>query len=155
MQSSDFNKYFDAVPIIKKHFIGVFSIDTLPRNIKFRKFCICNTDFQSGNGKHWICFVKTSKNCIELFDSLGVDEERKQLITKFAQFNTQEIIFNETQFQSNTSSTCGLFVLYFLFERFFNLDITFENLLIDIFDTNQPKNEEKVIQFCEQILSNN
>ena len=99
-----------------------------------------------------MCFARTSKTCIELFDSLGIDEEKKSLITRFAKFNVNEIIFNETQFQSNTSSTCGLFVLYFIFERFFNLDVTFEDLLIDIFDINLAKNEETVKDFCEQIL---
>ena len=152
MQSSDFNKYFEAVPIIKKHFIGVFSIDTLPKKIQLKSFCICNTDIQSGNGKHWICFVRSSKTSIELFDSLGVDAEKKSLVTKFAKFNVNEIIFNETQFQSSLSTTCGMFVLYFVFERFFNLDIAFDDLLFDIFDENLDKNEETVKKFCEQTI---
>jgi hypothetical protein len=155
MQSSEFQKYFDSSPVLKNHFIGVFSIDTLPKVIKYRKFCICNTDVQSGNGKHWICFVRTCKNSIELFDSLGIDDEKKSLISRFCKFKVNEIVFNETQFQANFTSTCGLFVLYFIFERLFNLDFSFDEILNDIFDEDLMKNEEKVTQFCENILNDN
>ena len=154
MQSSEIQKYFDCAPILNNHFIGVFSIDTLPKVLKYRKFCICNTDIQTGNGKHWICFVRTHKKSIELFDSLGVDEGKKKLIKEFCKFNIKEIVFNETQFQSSFSDTCGLFVLYFLFERIFNLDISFEDLLHDIFNEDLLKNEKKVKDYCEDILLN-
>ena len=155
MQSSEFQKYIDSTPVLKKHYIGVFSIDTLPKIIKYRKFCICNTDVQSGNGKHWICFVRTSKNSIELFDSLGIDDEKKNLIIRFCKFNIKEIVFNETPFQATFSDTCGLYVLYFLFERLFNLDLSFDDLLNDIFNEDVLKNEKTVQDFCEHILLNN
>jgi hypothetical protein len=156
MQSSDFQKYFECAPILKNHFIGIFSIDTLPKTIKYRQFCICNTDVQSGNGKHWICFVRSNKNSIELFDSLGIDAQKKNLIENFCKFKrVKELIFNETQFQSSFSDTCGLFVLYFLFERLFNLDISFDDLLEDIFDENVLINEKEVQDFCKNILLNN
>ena len=152
MQSSEFNNYFNTFPHLKNHFIGVFSINTLPKSIKYRKFCICNTDVQSGNGKHWICFIRTDKNSIELFDSLGIDSEKKLLISKYCKFQVKEIIYNETQFQADFSDTCGLFVLYFLIERIFNLDLSFHDLLRDIFDEDVLKNEKKVIEFCDSVL---
>jgi hypothetical protein len=155
MQSSEFEKYFNCIPILKNHFIGIFSIDTLPKVIKYRQFCICNTDVQSGNGKHWICFVRTNKNSIELFDSLGVDENKKNLIKNFCKFRIKELIFNETQFQANFSDTCGLFVLYFLIERLFNLDISFDDLLEEIFYEDLLRNENQVKDFCDNILINN
>jgi hypothetical protein len=154
MHSSEFEKKFESTPILKNHFVGVFSIDTIPKTLKYRKFCICNTDLQTGSGKHWICFVRNHKHSIELFDSLGIDEEKKSLIKKYCKFNTKEIIFNETQFQANFSDTCGLFVLYFLYERFFNLDISFEDLINDIFVEDVVENEKKVKEFCNDILLN-
>jgi hypothetical protein len=155
MQSSEFQKYFDCAPVLKDHFIGVFSIDTLPKTIKYRQFCICNTDVQSGSGKHWICFLRSHKNSIELFDSLGVDEQKKTLIKTFCKFRVKELIFNESQFQSSFSDTCGLFVIYFLFERLFNLDISFEDLLEEIFHADLLMNENQVKDFCDHILVNN
>jgi hypothetical protein len=152
MQSSEFINYFKSFPNVKNHFLGVFSINTLPKSIKHRKFCICNTDVESGNGKHWICFVRSNKDTIELFDSLGIDDEKKKLITKYCTFNAKEIIFNETQFQADFSETCGLFVIYFLIERIFNFDLTFEELLHDIFYDDKLKNEKKVIEFCSEII---
>ena len=62
------------------------------------------------------------------------------------------IEYNESAFQKETTESCGLFVLYFLFERLFNLDLTFDKLLEDIFEKNLDKNEKKVIEFCENIL---
>ena len=67
MQGSEFYEYINLFPEFKKHFKGVFSIDTLPKSLGYRKFLICNTDFQSGDGKHWLCFFQTEKNAIEVF----------------------------------------------------------------------------------------
>jgi len=55
-------------------------------------------------------------------------------------------------FQSNLTDTCGKFVLYFVFERFYNQDIDFQNLLDEIFDKNIEANELKVNKFYEELL---
>jgi hypothetical protein len=116
MQGSEFQTYFDKFPNLKKKFSGVFSIDTLPKRLKDRTFCICNTDTHNGVGKHWICFIKVEK-IVECFDSLGISSEKKTLLKEFCHFNAKRINFNETQFQKNDSSTCGLFCIYFIIER--------------------------------------
>ena len=97
--------------------------------------------------------MRSHKDYIELFDSLGIDEEKHSLITNYCKFRTKKIIFNEDQFQDSTSDSCGYFVLYFVFERMHNLDLSFEDLLEDIFNHNHIENEEKVKQFCEEILT--
>jgi hypothetical protein len=117
MQGSEFEIYFEKFPELKKHFLGVFSIDTLPKKIKNRTFCICNTDVHNGLGKHWICFLKSDKSTIECFDSLGISADKKELLLKFCKFNAKHLHFNLTQFQENDSSTCGLFCIYFVLER--------------------------------------
>jgi hypothetical protein len=61
MQSSDFEKYFDTFPQLKKHFKGIFSINTLPKSLKFRDFLICNTDISTGPGIHWFFILKINK----------------------------------------------------------------------------------------------
>ena len=131
---------------------GYFS-DTLPKTIKYRHFCICNTDVKSGEGKHWICFVRNHKNNVELFDSLGVDSEKSLLLKKYCKFRVNKLVFNETAFQDRTSDTCGKFVLYFAIERMHNLDLSFEDLLHELFDDQISKNEEKVKTFCDSVLN--
>ena len=151
MQGHEFYDYFHKTPILKKNFKGVFAINTIPKNLKYRHFCICNTDKNNGSGIHWFCFVRTSKETIECFDSLGVNDEKKQTLKSSCKFKgIKEMIFNETQFQSDVSDTCGLFSIYFIVERMFNLDLSFEEILSDIFDPeNHLENENKVKEFYE------
>ena len=126
--------------------------DTLPKTIRLRQFCFCNTDTQSGKGKHWLCFIRSHKNYIELFDSLGINSEKNLLIKNYCKFNVKEIVFNESQFQESTTNSCGLYVLYFAIERMHNLDMSFEEILEEIFESNLKDNEQKVKQFCEDII---
>ncbi len=117
MQGTEFSTYFEKFPELKKHFIGVFSIDTLPKTIKYRTFCICNTDTQNGSGKHWICFVKSNNFSVECFDSLGISSEKQNLLQQYCNFKARHLNFNITQFQKIDSITCGLFCIYFIIER--------------------------------------
>jgi hypothetical protein len=156
MQGSDFQQYFDKYSFLQKHFLGIFAIDTIPRILKNRQFCICNTDTSDGKGIHWFCFIRTSKTTIECFDSLGVNYQKKKILQENCKFrNVTNIHFNETIFQKNDSNSCGLFTIYFIIERMFNLDIEFEELLEDIFSEDLNSNEEKVLKFCKDILIDN
>jgi hypothetical protein len=152
MQGFEFITYFEKFPELRKQFIGVFSIDTLPKIIKYRTFCICNTDVHNGIGKHWICFIRNEHSEIECFDSLGITDEKRELLSSYCKFKQKSIIYNETKFQKDNTDSCGLFCLYFLIERMHNLDLTFEELLEDIFCPNEDINESRVSLFCDKIL---
>lgn len=155
MQGFEITEYFENLPYLKKHFLGVFSINTLPKRFKKNSFLICNTDTSNGVGKHWICFSKTSSNCIECFDSLGINELKKNLLNTYCDFkNVLKIEFNETQFQDNNSSTCGLFAIYFAIQRFHNLELEFDELLEEIFDVKTEKNEVIVKTFLDELIEN-
>ena len=83
-----------------------------------------------------------------LWELIKKKKNNLQLYCKFR--GIKEIEFNETQFQSDFSDTCGLFTIYFIIERMFNLDLSFEELLFEIFDTeNLDENEMKVKEFCK------
>jgi hypothetical protein len=153
MQGSEFNDYINHFPLFKNHFKGVFAIDTLPKRLGFRKFLICNTDLHTGEGKHWISFFQTEKTTIEVFDSLGIDHSKKELLKTHCKFNNQ-LIFNLTPFQDSESSSCGLFALYFCIERMFNLDLDFDDILEMIFVTDTKQNEKVVSEFKNEILNN-
>jgi hypothetical protein len=153
MQASEFEQYFEKYPFLKKHFLGIFAIDTLPKLIKYRQFCICNTDKSTESGQHWFCFVKNSNYELECFDSLGLTDKKKENLLKYCSFRyVKELKYNETSFQSEDSTTCGLFTVYFLIERMHNLDLTFNELLEEIFDEDKLKNELKVENFCKSVL---
>ena len=153
MQGFELNEFFNQYPILQKHYQGIFAINTLPKILKFRHFLICNTDQSSGSGEHWFCFLRNSKSSIECFDSLGINAEKKAILQENCKFRgIKSIEFNESQFQSNSSDSCGLFTLYFIFERMHNLDLTFNELLEEIFEPeNFEKNEEKVVIFCDKL----
>ena len=154
MQSSEFEEYFINYPFLKKHFKGTFSIDTLPKSLKNLDFCICNTDLSSGAGIHWFFIFKSSKSTIEVFDSLGVDSEKEKVIKTYFKFQgIKSIQFNESVFQNQQSNTCGLYVIYFIWQRMFNLDLSFDDILEEIFNHETDLNELKVKQFCEKLKS--
>jgi hypothetical protein len=153
MQGHEIIQYFTKLRHLNKHFLGIFSINTIPKRIKINSFFICNTDTSNGVGKHWLCFAKLSSNCIECFDSLGINEEKKQLLIDYCDFkNISKILFNETQFQDKSSNTCGFFAIYFAIQRFHNLDLDFHDLLEEIFDIKTEKNELIVKQFLEDLF---
>ncbi len=151
MQGSDLETKVCNVPSLSNHFVGIFSIDTLPKSIKNRTFLFSNTALRNEVGEHWICICKTDHG-VELFDSLGLDSNKQNIYSKYCKFrNVKELTINETQFQLSTSTTCGLFVIYFVMQRFHNLDIAFKTLLKDIFTSENALNEEIVKAFYEEL----
>lgn len=81
-----------------------------------------------------------------------MDSDKKILIKTFCKFRVKEILFNESCFQDTFSDSCGYFVLYFAIQRMHNLDLSFEDILEDIFENDVKDNEKNVILFCENIL---
>jgi hypothetical protein len=62
------------------------------------------------------------------------------------------IFYNETQFQSQNSTKCGKYVIYFLIERHFNIKMSLTDLLEDIFVTDDlNKNDKIVANFCDNL----
>lgn len=99
-----------------KNFI-VAPADSLPKKtIKRPFYAIANTSKKSQPpGQHWIAFVfpKNNQNIGYFFDSYGLAPINKYHYD-FLSRNCKKIIFNSTQFQSNTSNVCGLYCLAFI-----------------------------------------
>lgn len=147
MDSNDLIQILNQYPAITKSFKGVCSIDTIPK-LKQNEFVICNTDTSTGSGKHWFVLARFS-NVIECFDSLGIDETKKSIILPIVtQFNIEAFLkFNVTPVQNISSESCGKFCLYFILERLYNPDLTFDELLNSIFKESCEDNEAIVEQF--------
>jgi hypothetical protein len=152
MQSSEFEIYFKHFPYLNERFSGVFSIDTVPKKLKNRHFCIVNTDVASENGSHWFAIICHNKSLYELFDSLSINSEKETKLKKFLKFNTNFLEVNETQFQLNESILCGNFCVYYLIQRMYNLDLDYCDFLCETFDSDLSKNELLVTKFCADVL---
>ena len=142
MKSNEIVEFFQAFPQLNKFFLGVFSIDTLPQKIAINYFLICNTDTSEGDGIHWFALFRPNKTNLECFDSLGVCNQKKQILTSRHFLGVRKLKFNESQIQPDSSSLCGQYSIYFLFERLHNLDYKFHELLNEIFSDNLEDNQK-------------
>jgi len=142
------------IHFFKSHFGGIYATDNLPKQLKNNTFIIVNTDVQSGPGKHWFTVLRRG-TLLECFDSLGVSDVQSTFLSKSFNFKgLSNITFNTTQLQPSTSSLCGQYVLYFLFERFNNMDWDFDDLLNEVFSSNRDKNEMDVVKFMSNFGKN-
>ena len=147
MISSEVAAYFEKNPSVNKHFMGVYSIDTLPNFIPVKKCLVVNLSKSYEIGSHWISLIRPHHKQIEIFDSLGTDMNK---LTPYLHFNSKiQIEYNMEPFQKSSSSSCGYFAVTFLYERLFNLDLSFKELLSEIFSSNLEINEKTVIDFCD------
>jgi len=156
MESSAFLPIFSKFNLaLSKKFKGTFSADTSPSKLKTGEFFIINTDVSTGFGIHWLCVYKASSKKLQIFNSLGSPENARQLYQTigFKIPGISVLHFNSTQVQSSNTHTCGLFCVYFLIHRLHNLDLSFDELLNDIFEESTSLNEEKVKLFCTEILN--
>ncbi len=96
-----------------------------------------------GEGKHWFFLFKSQEDVLELFDSLGSDEEYIRTYLPYKAIYE----FNTFPVQCDDSELCGRFVLYYLVWRFFNLDGEYEDVLNELFTSNCKINEGRVNKF--------
>jgi len=131
----------------KENFGGIFAADTIPKNLPKNHFIIVNLDPQHLPGSHWIGVVRLN-NLVECFDSLGTTANKQEFIKSKCVFKgVTHLSYNISPVQPLTSHKCGEFVLYYLFERFHNLDLDFDELLNDIFTDELTKNDTTVCEF--------
>lgn len=152
LRGFEFSLYFNKVPFVAKLLSGIFSIDKIPRNLKEKHFIICNLSPSTLPGSHWIAIIRSEKNTLEIFNSLGV-ENLDNLTPHFKFPNNFELVYNEQKFQSNVSVKCGFFCIYFIVHRVLNFDMSFEHLIEDIFNYDPNTNETLVTNFCHKLLN--
>lgn len=156
LQGSDFYLYLKKYPLIDSRCKGIYSIDKVPKCLKFREFIICNTSPSSHPSGHWFAIlqnshfsenlkIKPKNKFVEIFDSGGVTDEKLELYKRYCPF--WKIEFNKTQFQSNSTSSCGHFVLYYVINRMNNLDLEFEDFIETFFEENIETNEKIIFDF--------
>jgi hypothetical protein len=94
------------------YFIGVFARNEVPKirkNVRFACF-VYNLDDKNSQGTHWVCFLKYRQKYV-YFDSFGSLPPTKEIVKRYG----KNIIYNKKKFQRYNTSTCGKWVIRFLF----------------------------------------
>jgi len=151
MRGSEFQQYFEKIPIVNKQFIKVTSIDEIPIEITNKHFIISNLSLSNEAGSHWIALIRSENDTLEIFNSLGMTSLNN--IEPYLKLKSKmNIVYNEHPFQSIESTSCGFFCIYFIVHRLLNFDMSFEHILEHIFSENCELNERKVVKFCQNLL---
>lgn len=151
LKGFEFSAYFAKVSHVNQQFLNVVAIDEIPKSIPVKHFIVCNLSPAHLSGSHWIVLVRPAKNTLEIFNSLGGNTFNE--IKQYLKFTCKlEIHFNETQFQSTSSTSCGYFCIFFAINRILNFDMSFEHLLEHLFTDNIEINENNVKRFCDHLF---
>ena len=97
-------------PETRDYFVGVFSINTLPRYSKTGCYVI-NLEPNYKSGSHWVAIkIRKSKHKNLYFDSYGIAPTYIGII----KFLKNSYVYKSKQVQHPLSMTCGQWCLYFI-----------------------------------------
>ncbi|MBM3939262.1 MAG: hypothetical protein FJ333_11510 [Sphingomonadales bacterium] len=156
MLSIDFAKYFNCDQYLTKCFQGVHAFDQIPKSLKVGQFYICNTETSNDQGKHWFVVCRPQKSILECFDSLGTSSNDTNQLAKHLKFRgINKIKFNSTKLQADGTESCGYHCIYFVYQRLYNNDLQYKELLNEVYSpTDQQANERIVTDFINELLAN-
>ena len=154
LRVSDFESFFKKIPHVFNLFSGVVAIDEIPKRLPTKHFVIVNLSEKHLPGSHWTVILRSSPNVLEVFNSLG-QKDLNYFLPHFNFKRRYQIDFNKKDVQSIDSKYCGYFCIYFIVFRVLNYDMNFQDVLEDIFYSNDlNKNDEIVSKFCNNLLTN-
>ncbi len=102
----------------------------------------------SGPGLHWFVLVRREDILYEVFDSLGTS---KSFIKSVLKHKAGLCDFNESPLQTQSSTACGEFCLFFILHRYFNEDLDLHDILDEFFTQNLAENEVIVKNFLMNV----
>lgn len=146
MNTDEINRFSEENKFISPYYGGCLASDLLPKQKitdlpKLFVINLCPHQIQS-ELCHWTA-VHIKRDKIEYFDSGGTASFKKNKpLREFLKRQKKPIIFNTIQIQSETSISCGLFCLVFLYTS--AIKIKFEKYL-KFFDSNNLNENDYVI----------
>jgi len=146
----EFLEYFNKVTPMNRLYKGVYSLDDIPKSIKVKEFLVVNLSKKNEEGSHWFCIVRSHLRVYEIFNSLGFTD-LDAVLPYLKITSNADLVYNQTPFQLPNTTTCGLYVIFFLVYRMLNLDLNFYHVLEELFDANNALNENKVTSFCQHL----
>lgn len=135
----------------RKVFEGVYAADIIPDRKHIKKpLIIVNTHPKNMKGEHWLAFY-VSRNKLEIFDSSGSLQNRKNVfLKKYLKKNFSGVLieFNTGYIQSFDSNICGIYCAVFGLYR--ARKKSFKSFL-NLFDSsNLVKNDAKVMKIFKK-----
>ena len=128
-------------------FLGIFSIDTLPKHIKRLPIIfIINTQTSNLPGQHWKAIYVSSEKNGEVFDSLAmpVSLHLQNWLNTF----TRKWSSSKRTIQYPFSASCGAFVIYFVLNR---LKTKSMKTCLTMFKNNLIYNDALVVNFVKDL----
>lgn len=124
---------------------GVYALDKLPKTFISPRpaLVVVNTAF-SGNmrGEHWVAYFLNANNSLDYFDSYGLPPQGEHML-EFITTNdkARNFTYNTVPLQSLTSSTCGKYVVTYLYYRVLGYT---NNQYISILGNNPDENVKNI-----------
>lgn len=150
MEGSRLQTLVERSEVLKGTFRGVFPKDelvsTFGSKIPWGSY-ILNSEASGSAGEHWLGLYKQreNQNLLIFFDSFGKAPSQYDMT-----FPGHQILHNDVTVQMKGTSTCGFFVLFFLYWK------SLQFSLIDIVNAFDPdnttRNEDLVLDFAEELL---
>lgn len=120
LSTADINRALPGRCETRDAFVGVFSLDTLPRRPIERRpaIVVCNTAYSRSRGEHWVGFFLSVDGGVDYFDSYGLPPTSQHLLD-FIHTNSVNGLWTyyDTQLQSLHSVVCGNYVCLYLYYR--------------------------------------
>lgn len=128
-------------------FLGIFSIDTLPKYIKHLPIIfIINTQTSNLPGQHWKAIYVSSNKIGEVFDSLATPVSLR--LQNWLNTFTRKWSLSKRTIQYPFSASCGAFVIYFVLNR---LKAKSMKNCLSIFKNNLMYNDALVVNFVKDL----
>ena len=128
-------------------FIGCVAADMVtPKN----GYYIVNVGKKNTEGSHWVCMY-FNETCSEAFDPAGIapsiyhESWDRMLLSHGGKYK-----YNSKPVQAPLTSTCGQFVLYYLFHRYNGQSM--ESIVHSLENGMLKGNEEKVTKFLTRLI---
>ncbi len=145
MNTSEIKGIISHLYPLNIYFNGVYSIDNInnaPNS--YPLYIICNTAPRWTKGEHWIAIYIRNKEHCEFFDSYG--RKPKIEFLRFLKSRCKKIICNRKKIQSEFTSNCGGYCIYYLF---------YKTRQYSMKDITKNLNDKKINQFINSLYSPN
>ena len=146
MDTNELLSFMENDSSIKAMMGGVIPKDLLPAPTSKPKLFIVNLDKSNEKGSHWVALLLTNKYINEYFDPLGNLPD--SYFREYFNFYSLYCLVNRKQCQSENTSSCGLFCLFYCYSRARGKSL---QEIVTQFTTDLTQNEKFVNKFFYSI----
>jgi len=119
----------------RNEFLGVFARDELPYIKRYPSCFVFNTDERSEPGQHWLAVYYDENRNAEFFDSLAFHPSHYSLV-KYLNHTSTNWTNSNKRIQGYQSHLCGVYCVFFLYQRCRGMNIKDFEKLFDNYNDN-------------------